>query len=487
MSGSTRISRLAPWQAAALNAPTPHFAMMAGVGAGKTYTGSHFSIQHFEEHPDKTGFIGANTFDQLSTATLRELLYWLDEYKIPWVMNKIPPDSWGKRTQLPTYHNVLSVYSCGRVASAFTRVMSEPDSLRGIEISWYWLDETRDTAQYAHDMILGRCRESDYVRGLITTTTNGDSWDYQRFCGPHRERTLYSSMHIPTIRAVEYGILTHQYYNTLLKTYDPLMAEQELFAKHVNIFGGKAYYAANDRNRKRAAPWGDVTPSRERPLIVGCDFNFSPAPCVWIVGQIGPHMWDADGQTYFGECIHWFKEISDVSTSTPDMALKLLSEFPDFFYEVYGDMSGNVGTTSNAGQTDFDQIGNTLSDAEVMFSIAVEQMSQEESKQNPRVRSRVENMNGLFCNALGEVRQTYDPEGCPLFAGDLRMVGWKPTTLSGRGRLDDGGDKLRTHSTDGAGYAMWKKFPPGRKATLVDSVPSAVREHMQPGDNRRDW
>lgn len=466
----------ANWQFAALNNPYDHFAMFAGVATGKTYTGAHWSIDHFDAMPQNTGFIGANTYDQLSQATLRELLFWLDHYGYEWVIDKAPPAVWGGKKRFKSYSNILSVLIDGVIAHAFTRVLSNWDALRGVEFSWYWLDETRDTPQDAHDVILSRMRESAYARGLITTTTNGEDWAYRRFVLGNDGSGLYGSMHVPTIRSVEAGIITRAYYDTMLKSYSPLLAEQELEAKHVNVKGGRAYYAFSELNRKRRAPWGDRFPNPDRPLIIGCDFNFQPAPCVWMVGQVGPEFYGPSGE-YFPECVHWFGEISDTEISTRQMALRVLSQYPGFFYEIYGDMSGNQGTTSNAGETDFHQIGEELADAGALYSIAVEQVDAKQVKTNPRVRNRVENMNARARNALGEIRQTYNPEACPLFDGDVRMVGWKPNVLQGRGKLDDGGDKQRTHASDGAGYAIWRKFPPGRRATIVGGHTSPFRAH----------
>jgi len=463
---------LTPYQEKVLNNPYDHFAFYAGVGAGKSHTGSHFAIKQVIERGGSTGIIGANTHEQLSQATLRELFYWLTEYGIEYVVDRIPPPAWNEPRLFKDYHNILAMRYDGKVTYALVRVMSNPDPIRGVEVSWYWLDELRDTDEYAHDMVLGRCRESGNIKGLVTTTTNAEGWDYKRFVlGP---RPLYGSIHVPSSEAVRYGIISAKYVDTMRRSYSPMMALQELEAKHVNVFGGRAYYAASEANRLMRAPWGDQYPSRDRPLVVGCDFNFSPAPCVWVVGQVGPDMWSSDG-VYFGECLHWFRELSGVGVSTPEMTERLLAQFPDFFYKVFGDMSGNVGTTSNAGQTDFDQIGMKLADAGALYSIQVEQMDEKESQSIPRVRSRVENMNALFRISVGEVRQTYDHSGCPLLDGDVRQVGWKPTVNAGRGKLDNGGDIQRTHSSDAAGYAVYRLFPPVRRASLVDSIPSSVR------------
>ena len=206
------------------------------------------------------------------------------------MIDQRPPPSWGEtRRTFKTYNNILSVRVGEHIVSVFTRILSAPNPLRGTEFSWYWLDETRDTPQNTHDVVLSRMRESDYVRGLITTTPNGEDWCYERFTKKgNRSDKRYGSLHVPTIAAVRAGTITQAYYDSLRASYSPLMAAQELEAQHVNIEGGQAYYAAGVYNKRRRAPWGATHPDPEYPLIVGCDFNFSPSPMVWVVMQEGP-------------------------------------------------------------------------------------------------------------------------------------------------------------------------------------------------------
>lgn len=461
--------RLAPWQAAAIYSPVVHLAMFGGVATGKTYTGAHFSIQQMLQHPESTGFVGANTYDQLSQASLRELFYWLDYYRLEWVIDCLPPDHWnygGKKFK--TYKNVLSVRHplTKQIVHAFTRVLAEGDPLRGIEFSWYWLDETRDTPQNTHDIILSRLRESEHIKGIITTTTNGSDWSWERF-KKNGDGKLYGCMHVPTLAAVEAGIITRAYYDTLLHSYSPLLAEQELFARHVNVKAGRAYYAASDFNRRRRPPWSSKSgaPDISRPLVIGCDFNFSPAPCIWVVGQMGPYTDRCDWTNH----IHWFGELSGVETSSRSMAKMLLGQYPGFHYEIFGDASGGVGTTSNSGEHDYHQIAEELSEAGHTFTMDYD-------PRNPLVRDRVENMNAKYRNAAGSFQMTYDPDRCPNLDQDNRVVGWKATTQRGRGKLDDGGDNQRTHASDAAGYAVWKKLPPGKRGIYIEPTTSHLTQ-----------
>jgi hypothetical protein len=348
---------------------------------------------------------------------------------------------------------VLSVLIGDKVVTVFTRVLEKGDKLRGIEFTWYWIDETRDTPQNTHDVILSRMRESSWQKGLVTTTPVGEDWSHERFAKKgNKKGDKFGSMHVKTYEAVRYGIITESFYQTMRGAYSPMMAAQELDAEHVNVNSGRAYYTAKERNQRRTAPWGAEYPDPDLPIIVGMDFNYAPAPMGWCVGQLSPD----------GDAIHWFEELSEVEISSREMARRLGSRYPDSFLRIFGDASGGRGTTSNEGKSDYDQIADELSKMGVMFSMDYDQM-------NPRVKDRVEAVCALLENGLGEVRMTYNPDRCPLLDGDLRLVGWKPT-----GKLSDNGDHQRTHASDGAGYAVYKLFPMTifAERTLSNSSPN---------------
>jgi len=450
---------LKSYQAAAIHRRHEHFAFLGGVAVGKTFTGVHFALECMELEPELTGMIGANNHDQLSQVSMREMIYWLDEYGYDYVIDQRPPN---QPKKFKTYKNIISVRTKKNPkiwTHAFTRIMSAPNPLRGTEFSWYWLDETRDTPENTHDVIMSRMRESmHFRRGLITSTTNGEDWCYKRFVQCRHGQSLYGSMHVPTIESVRRGIISMDYYQTLRETYSELMAMQELDALHVNVRGGRAYYSFGPWNEKAVAPWGARYPVKTHPLIVGCDFNYAPAPCVWMIGQVG----GAEGKQ-----IHWFGEISASETSTEAMTMMLVDRYPGFHYRIFGDSSGNRGTTSNAGRHDYAQMAEVLYAARAQFTIDADQA-------NPRVKYRVENMNRLAKNAVGETHMTYDPIACPHFHSDVKIVGWKPLPFARTERLDNMGDLNRTHASDGAGYAAFKLFPPAYHTFLPGSIPSPL-------------
>lgn len=400
--------------------------------------------------------MGANTYDQLSQATIREFVYWLDYYKYEYWMDEWPKGV--EKKKFKTYKNIISVQPKmgGPLSHIFTRVMSKPNPLRGIEASWYWLDEVKDTPEVTHDVVLARLRESDTTRGLVTGTTNGLDWSYKRFV-LNPDKNLYGYTHVKTSDSVKAGIITEDYYQGMLKSYSPLMAAQELDAEHVNFGMGRAYYTASDGNQARVSPWGTTAPDAARPLIIGCDFNFSPAPAVWVIGQVGP------GGTQWEDCIHWFFEIASPETSTPQMTWLLMQQTGRNFLRIYGDASGGVGSTSNAGDTDYNQISFELAKAKRANTIDVE-------RSNPLVRERVENVCRILKAADGRIRMTYNPDRCPNLDADLKIVGWKVSVMARRARLDDKGDYMRTHAADAVGYALWKVFPPNLRQLRISKV-----------------
>lgn len=419
---------LCPWQVEALQTHIRHFALFGGVATGKSFTGSMFAIQNMIAHPELTGFIGANTYDQLSQATLAELFTWLDKFEIPFVIDKKPP--WKCRF-FKDYNNILSCLIGSNVAHIFTRVLQEGNPLRGLQFSWYWCDETRDTPENTHDIILSRCRESkDWIRGLVTTTTAGENWVWRRFV-KNADGKLYGHTKARTEESMRYGIVTKDYYDTMRAAYSVRMAAQELDCDFVEVAEGRCYYSAEGSNHR----WGYV-PDQALPLVVCMDFNYSPAPCVWEIGQL----MDFEGR----EGVHWFDELAFTEVSTREMANRLAHRWGTFNLVICGDASGVRGTTSNAGESDFAQIEDELTEQGVSFEINVD-------NSNPRIKDRIENVNRLLRNAKGEISMTYDPDACPLLADDMKKVVWKNGKPSG--------SVTQTHGSDAIGYGCMKLLP----------------------------
>jgi hypothetical protein len=80
-------------------------------------------------------------------------------------------------------------------------------------------------------------------------------------------------------------------------------------------------------------------------------------------------------------------------------------------------------------------------------------------QKNPPVLSRVQKVNALLTNTLGEVRLEVDPK-CDELIKDFEQVMFKPDS----GVIDKVRDLRRTHASDALGYLVWALF--GEKAVV---------------------
>ena len=83
---------------------------------------------------------------------------------------------------------------------------------------------------------------------------------------------------------------------------------------------------------------------------------------------------------------------------------------------------------------------------------------------NPPVKDRINSMNAMFCNALGERRYRVNPEKCPAYVEALEQQAW---TKNGEPDKTSGMD----HVNDAAGYYIVHDYPlRGKPATSFYTV-----------------
>lgn len=135
---------------------------MAGIGSGKTHLGGHVSTKYIINYPKVRGFIGANSYGQLSKSTLVKFQKaWKENGLIDdihYVIDKQPLAHFKIiGPKLKSYSNVIS-FSNG--AMIFLGSLDNYKMIDGQEFGWAWLDETKDTKEMAvKEVIVGRLRE----------------------------------------------------------------------------------------------------------------------------------------------------------------------------------------------------------------------------------------------------------------------------------------------------------------------------------------
>jgi hypothetical protein len=155
---------------------------LAGLGSGKSHLNGIISYQLIRMFPDATGFVGANFYDQLNTSTLFRIReYWrsigVSEYDKDsnpygqYVIGKRPPVHYNTRTHnFKSYDNIISFVNG---AVIFVGSMDNAKSHEGKELSFAFLDETKDTEESdVKEIIVGRLRKKGIymVDGHLSTT-----------------------------------------------------------------------------------------------------------------------------------------------------------------------------------------------------------------------------------------------------------------------------------------------------------------------------
>lgn len=142
---------------------------LAGVGSGKTYVGGIISYRFVRKFPKVRGFIGANTYLQLTQSTLFRIReYWKSigvvEYEKSsspygqYVVNKKPPSHFN--TEGHNFDDYYGIISFINGAIIFTGSLDHAEAHYGKEFAWAILDETKDSDETdIKEVILSRLRQ----------------------------------------------------------------------------------------------------------------------------------------------------------------------------------------------------------------------------------------------------------------------------------------------------------------------------------------
>jgi len=153
---------------------------LAGIGSGKTFIAGFVSGFFIKYFPHVFGFIGANTYQQLTTSTLfRVRESWKHYYGWKegrdYVVGKKPPKHYD--TELHNFDDYNGIISFRWGAVVFKGSLDNAEAHDGKEFGWAFLDETKDSREEAvKDTILTRLRMGGMYVGPDGQLTK-DSYD----------------------------------------------------------------------------------------------------------------------------------------------------------------------------------------------------------------------------------------------------------------------------------------------------------------------
>lgn len=423
---------LLPGQRRLWSCPADHILFVAGVASGKTQGGARWALRQLTEQPAAKGFVGAQSYQQLARVSLPALIGLLDLVGLEYVYNKRPPEDWGA-SRFPEHERILSVRipGCDQPGQVQTGTMDNYHAHRGIDCGWAWLDEARDMAAEAYDVILSRLRgqpDGTVYRTLLTTTPNGFGWLHKRFVAEPAPRSA-----IVRASTTENPYLPTGFVDTLRAQYTERYARQEIDGEFLNLVAGQAYYAFRRDQHVKPCP---IEPGQ--PLWFAMDWNVSP-----LCACYGQH--DKVRSRVCGEI---YIQGSGRTADAADEFVRRMAAHQHKRVVVYGDMSG-ANRDTRGDSTDYDIL-------ERVFRAAGWAVEIRRNYTNPPFLQSVEAVNAHLEKGLGLV----DPS-CKRLITDLEQVAWK----EGARVLDKSNADL-THVSDAYRYFIHKELCAAQAASV---------------------
>lgn len=402
-------------QAEFLSIDKPFRGFVGGYRSGKTFVGCVRLWQLASMHPGiKLGYF-APTYPHIRDIFYDTIQEVAEEYS----------ENIGRQCTIKinkSEHRVTMFINGIEYATVKCKSMDQPYAIVGFDISHALVDEIdcmkKDKADSAWKKIVARMSSvrEDYSVNTVdfTTTPEGFNWMYDFFVKKLREQPemqrFYSLVKAST-KQNELN-LPSDYIDKLYATYPPNLVDAYVDGEFVNLLSGNIYNQYTSENQS-----DEVVTEADHTLRVGMDFNVTKmAARVFVYRNNNPH------------CVAEFNELYDTS----DMIEHIKMRYPDKKIIVYPDASGKNRKSNGADETDI----KLLKDAG--FKVRA-------NDANPRVKTRINSVNAMFCNALG-VRSLYvNRNECPVTHEELEQQ-----IYTDKGEPDKSAGK--DHGNDAFGY-----------------------------------
>jgi hypothetical protein len=392
------------------------------VGSGKSAALCFESIRNAYVNRRRQGVVAAPTFAMLRDATLTSLFQMMNEYDIDFELRKAD----GELTVVNPDSTIL------------LRSLDEPERLRGTNLAWFAIDELSYAREEAWLRLEARLRDPKATNlcGFGVWTPQGHDWIYRRFI--QNPIPGYECVQAKPFENRYVLDRTPDYYDRLEKSYDPKFYRQEVLGEYLNSRTDRVYHCFNPNVHVVAHAYDP-----KKPLLWALDFNVAPMSSVVL-------QWSDSRLAVIDEVV-----LDRATTEEACFEFENRYKGHPGIIEVFGDASGrNMHTT---GKTDYSLIQASLHRAgfrNVRLRVPLS---------NPPVLSRVQKVNALLTNALGEVQLEVDPR-CKQLIKDFEEVMFKPDS----GVIDKVRDPRRTHSSDALGYVLWELFSEKPRAGEMD-------------------
>lgn len=254
-----------------------HFAaFIAGIGSGKTLTGTHRGVRAAfgqigsERIPTpNTGMVVAPTYDMINLTVMPNYMAVLGG----------TVDQGGLVVSYNKSEKVMTLVNGSKIVFRST---DNVEHLRGPNLSWIHMDEAALMSEDVWKILFGRIRaDGKFGYSWLTSTPAGRNWIYQKWVQDKRD-----SYHLVRMHTFENIFLHPEFLQELALEYAGDYAKQELGGAFVG-FKGLIY---PEFNPDRHVFDGEIDTSRYAYFVAGVDWGFA-SPGVILIGGV-----DSDGR-----------------------------------------------------------------------------------------------------------------------------------------------------------------------------------------------
>jgi PBSX family phage terminase large subunit len=167
----------------------------------------------------------------------------------------------------------------GKISNVIFRQLEEPDKLRSLNLSGFYIDESSQVSEAAFMLLQGRLRGPGLRKGILTTNPNGHDWQYQWFIRQDMFKSQESKKQYLSIKApsTENHHLPDGYVQSMMETWSEDRIQREIMGSE-DAFEGMVYHEFR-RDIHVVQPF--VIPD-QWTRIIGIDHGYrNPAAWVW--------------------------------------------------------------------------------------------------------------------------------------------------------------------------------------------------------------
>lgn len=393
-------------------------AYIGGFGSGKTMGGCFKALQLASENMGCDGALVSPSMPfakKTIVPTMKSILNGLD---FKYTHRKSSPCY----IEIPFFNCRIHILSGDR-----------PDSLRGVNLAWFVLDEPFIQDKEVFDRMLERVRDPNATRlqVVLMGTPEQYNWGFDLLEDCPSDGTAIPFTETNKKRKIQVSsrenyYLTPEYVANLEAQYDKRMVQAYIDGDFVPLTKGPVYYNFDRNVHVKKLEYDPYL-----PVFMAWDFNVDPMSVLI-------------GQRVSTKEIRFLREVSIPGSNTIEACEEVKRVMVEIEVKggitVFGDASGHSRNTKSAqtNQTDYDLISERFPLANLKIP-----------RRDPPIAYRYGLVNGKLCNVKNEIGMYIDPS-CKELIRDMLELSYKPGT-----RVLDNALKLkRTHKSDAAGYAI---------------------------------